>query len=160
MCCALFTSCWNGLAFRTDERLTITAPRDRAEVTLPVTARWKVRDFEVTGPTSRAKTDAGYFGVFVDRAPQPPGERFAWFARNDRQCLPVEGCPNEKYFTDRGVFSARDTSFTLETLPSTVPVGSTRREFHEITVVLLDGTGRRIGESSWFAQFQVRREED
>ena len=155
----MFSSCWNGLAFKTDERLTITFPRDRAEVTLPVTARWTVHNFEVTGPTPAAKPNAGYFAVFVDRAPQPPGERFAWFAKDDRRCLPVDGCPDEKYFTDRGVFATSGTSFTVESLPSTVPTGSTRREFHDLTVVLLDGSGRRIGESSWFAQFQLKREE-
>jgi hypothetical protein len=157
--CALLTSCLSGLAFKTDERLRITSPRDRAEVSLPVTARWTVSDFEITGPTPAGKPNAGYFGVFVDRAPQPPGERFVWFAKDDRHCLRVEGCPNEKYFSDRGVFSTQETSFTIDSIPSTLPVGSVRREFHELTVVLLDGTGRRIGESSWFAQFQLKREE-
>lgn len=149
----------NGLAFKADERLTITAPRDRAEVSLPVSARWTVRDFDVTGPTGASEPNAGYFGVYVDRAPQPPGERFAWFAKDDKQCIPSDGCPDAEYFADRGVFSTSETSFTIESLPSNLPLGSTRRELHELTVVLLDGTGRRIGESSWFTQFQLKREE-
>ena len=60
-----------GLNFVQDDRVTITAPRDRAEVRLPVTIRWKAEDFD------------GTYAVFVDRAPVPPGETLAWLARDD-----------------------------------------------------------------------------
>lgn len=154
------TSCGtSGLAFKTDERVKIVSPSDRAEVTLPLTVRWTVEDFQLTGPTKTAKPDAGYFGVFVDRAPQPPGERLSWIARDDQFCASSSGCPDEEYFAERGVYSTTERSFTIDVLPRTTPEESQRREFHELTLILLDGTGRRIGESSWFVQFQLRRED-
>ena len=52
----------DGLAFRVDERVTITAPDDDEEVTLPLTIDWDVEDFD------------GSFAVFVDRAPIGPGD--------------------------------------------------------------------------------------
>lgn len=61
----LAAGCADGLAFRVDDRLQITSPRDRETVTLPLTLRW-----EVTG------IDDGSFAVFVDRTPIRPGATF------------------------------------------------------------------------------------
>jgi hypothetical protein len=39
-----------------------------------------------------------------------------------------------------------------------VPVGTDRQErrgFHEVTIILVDAEGRRVGESSAFARFRV-----
>jgi hypothetical protein len=52
----------DGLAFRIDERVTIVAPEEREQVTLPLTIDWEVEDFD------------GTFAVFVDRAPIAPGD--------------------------------------------------------------------------------------
>ncbi|MGH9185496.1 MAG: hypothetical protein ACRD0U_06755 [Acidimicrobiales bacterium] len=136
-----------GLSFREDNRVDIVAPGDRDEVTLPLTVRWTVEDFD------------GTFEVLVDRSPQPPGEALAWFARNDDICERTEGCPDKQYLADRDVFTTNTPEFTVDRLPDTVRDGR-RREFHEVTVVLLDEGGRRIGESAWSVEFQVDREED
>lgn len=144
----LTSSCGvSGLSFREDTRVDITSPSDRDEITLPLTVRWTVDDFD------------GAFAVFVDRAPQPPGKPISWFARNDDNCERAAGCPDEQYLADRDIFTTTDPQFTVERLPDTVRDGR-RREFHEVTVVLLDGDGRRIGESAWSVEFQVDREED
>src|SRR3954449_7464875 len=55
-----------GLAFRVDDRLDITSPKDRAEVTLPLTVSWTVRDFTVDKSGATGTKDTGYFAVFVD----------------------------------------------------------------------------------------------
>ena len=141
----------SGLAFATDDRLEIVSPEDRAEVTLPMTVRWRAHDLDLGD---------GSFGIFVDRAPQPPGESLAWIARDDDTCVASRACPDEQYLAERGVYSTRRTSFTIDLLPFTNPTDVRRREFHEFTIVLLDASGVRIGESAWFVEFQVEREQD
>lgn len=149
----------DGLAFRTDTRVEITSPEDRSEVTLPLTVSWTVRDFRIVEPGDEVGEgqDAGYFGVFVDRAPQPPGETVGWVARDDPGCRPVDGCPDEEYLAVRGVYETTDTSMTFNQLPQ--PVGDpATRERHTVTIVLLDTEGRRIGESAFSVDFTVERE--
>jgi hypothetical protein len=137
----------SGLAFRQDDRLSFVTPRDRSEVTLPLTVRWDVRDFDVPSD--------GSFAVFVDRAPQPPGKHIDWLARNDDACRPADGCPDVDWFEERDIFPTSDTQLTIERLPRE---DDGRRDLHEITVVLLDGAGRRVGETGWTVEFQVARD--
>ena len=146
-----------GLSFRQDERVTIVSPEDRATVRLPFTVDWEVTEFEVTGETGSTDPDRGYFGVVIDRDPQPPGEPLAWFVRDDIQCRPEVGCPDEDYLASRRVYSTTATEFTVDVLPDTERLED-RREFHEFVVILLDGTGRRIGEGAWAVEFEVVRE--
>ena len=145
---ALFTSgcAVRGIAFREDDRLSFVSPGDRDEVTLPVTITWEVDDFDVP--------EDGSFGVFVDRAPQPPGKSLEWLARNDNTCRPEDGCPDEEWFAQRDVFRTTETEHTIDRLPAR---SDDRRELHEITVVLLDADGRRVGETGWTLELQVER---
>lgn len=146
------TGCsFSGLAFANDDRVEITSPQDREAVALPMTVRWRAHDLDLGD---------GSFGIFVDRAPQPPGESLAWIARDDDTCVASRACPDEQYLAERGVYSTRRTSFTIDILPRTNPLDARRREFHEFTIVLLDARGVRIGESAWFVEFQVEREQD
>ena len=135
-----------GIAFREDDRLTFTSPGDRDEVTLPVTVTWDVEDFDVP--------EDGSFAVFVDRAPQPPGKTLEWLARNDDSCRSTDGCPGAEWFAERDVYPTTETEITIERLPART---DDRRELHEVTVVLVDGDGRRIGETGWTVEFQVER---
>ena len=136
------------LAFRQDHRLEFVAPDDRDEVTLPLTVSWDVEDFEF-GP------GAGSFAVFVDRAPQPPGKSLTWLARNDTSCRPEDGCPDAGWFAERDVFPTTELELTIDRLPART---DDRREFHEVTIVLIDEDGRRIGETGWTLEFQVARD--
>jgi hypothetical protein len=140
-----------GLAFVRDDRLEIVSPSARSTVTTPVTIRWEVHDFQITGETGDAADDAGYFAVFVDRAPIPPGESLEWLARDDRRCLATKGCPDRTYFADRHVYSTTDTEIRLRNLPELDAYQG--HESHEVTIVLLDGRGRRIGEGAWYVDF-------
>jgi hypothetical protein len=155
----LFTACGTeGLSFVKDERVDIVAPKDRAAVTLPVTISWTVRDFEVTGPAGASQPDAGYFGVFLDRAPQPPGETFRWLARDDKQCEVTPGCPDQAYYASKDVYSTTQTTFTIEKLPEVRPERERKfRDLHEVVVVLLDANGERIGESAFSVEFELKR---
>jgi hypothetical protein len=132
-----------------DHRLHISAPRQRSTVSLPVILRWSYDDFQ-TGP------DAGTFAVFVDRTPVPAGKDLRWLARNDRACRANQGCPNEEYFTSRQVFTTTKPEMTFPQLPK--PASHRGPETHTMTVVLLDRAGHRIGESAWYVDFKLRRE--
>ena len=148
----------HGLSFVEDERLTITSPADRATVAVPVNLEWRVDNFTVTGRDGSARPDAGYFAVFVDRAPQPPGQTLEWLVRDDAECKVTIGCPNETYLRTRDVYSTTDTKLTIDRIAD-LSRGQRRgrREFHEITVVLLNGRGERMGESAFRVEFQVTR---
>lgn len=155
---ALLPGCaFNGLAFKIDDRLTIASPGDREAVRLPVTIDWEIAEFEVTGPDGTQDPGSGYFGVFINRAPQPPGETVEWFAKDDESCRPEDGCPDRQYLADRNIHTTKKTEFVVENLPPPPQELADRREFHEVTIVLLDGTGRRIGESAFTAEFEVLR---
>jgi hypothetical protein len=144
------------LAFRVDDRLSITSPKARAEVTLPVTVSWTMRDFNITKDGLAGSTkQAGYFAVFVDRAPQPPGKTLAWIARNDHTCRPSDGCPDDQYLAARGIYSTTDTHITFQQLPRSS--NAHQKEQHSVTVILLDPSGKRIGESGQQVDFVVRR---
>ena len=147
-----------GLAFRADERLTIISPEDRSTVTLPVTIDWDIRDFRIVEPDAEAEPvpDAGYFAVFIDRAPMPPGEHLRWIARKDNSCRPADGCPDEEYLNARGIYTTSETELTLEQLPRNTR-DDDDRERHRIVIVLLDAAGHRIGESAFEIALDVER---
>ena len=157
-CCLLLVAgCVpQGLAFRVDDRLTITSPKQRAEVSLPLTVSWEIRDFTVVGPGGTPNGDkAGYFAVFVDQPPQPPGKPLSWIARKDRTCRPTDNCPDAKYLAARHIFSTTDLHITFEQLPR--PSLGKRKERHTITVILLDPAGKRIGESAFQVDVTLNR---
>lgn len=79
---SLLSGCgdYSHLSFRQDKRLHIVAPADRSTVQLPVTVRWTISDFTITGHTGKTVTDHGYFALFVDRSPVPGGQTLAYVA--------------------------------------------------------------------------------
>lgn len=144
----------SGLSFVKDNRVDIVRPEDRADVRLPVTVDWTVEDFAV-GPGK------GSFGVFVDRAPQKSGERLSWVFRGDDACKGSEGrsfCSSDDFLNERFVFETTDTAITLDRIPDRTG-DDRRREFHEVTVILMDEDGRRVGEGAWAVQFAIEDED-
>jgi hypothetical protein len=133
----------HGLDFVKDERVHITAPSPNSEVRVPFTVRWRVEDF------------AGSYGVFVDRAPPGPGRTLASLADGDSVCKATKGCPDEAYLAAHRAFTTTDTSFRIDQLPELTR--DRAREAHEVTVVLLDEHGRRVGESAFRVEFHIRR---
>ena len=148
-----------GLAFVQDRRIEIVRPEANSTVSLPLTVEWRVVEgFEITGPDGRARDNAGYFGLFLDQTPVPPEKPLSWVARDDVSCRSTPGCPDETYLADHLIWSTTETSFTLEHVPDLDTASG--NETHEFTVVLLDGTGKRIGESAWFVTFFYERQGD
>ena len=153
---ALLTGCVpQGLAFRTDDRLSIRSPQDRQTISLPLTLRWDIRDFTVAGPGGPVQPDTGYFAVFVDSTPVPPGKPLRYLARKDTTCRTDDGCPDEKYLNDRNIYTTTKTQLVLSRLPQTAEDG--KRERHRATIVLLDAKTRRIGESAFELSFDLDR---
>ena len=146
---------FSNLAFRTDHRLHFLTPAPRAVVRLPVTIRWDMSGFTLVAPgtvaTASSTTGAGYFAVFVDRAPVRPGQALDTVA--DRSCRRTPGCVTAGYLADRGVYATWQDEVTIRQV-SVDTYQSTQT--HEATVVLLDSAGRRIGESAWYIDFRMK----
>lgn len=138
----------SGLSFVQDDRVDIVRPEDRSTQKLPVRVAWTVKDFE-SGPGK------GSFGVFVDRAPQRAGKRLAWLFRGDPSCRNNETvCSTVDFLAQRNVFRTTAPRFTVEQV-NRLTGASAGRQLHEVTVVLLDEQGRRVGEGAWSVQFEV-----
>ena len=151
---ALSSACGvNGLSFVVDERVDITRPGDRDEARLPVTVEWTVKDFAV-GP------GRGSFGVFLDREPPRSGKTLPWLFRGEDSCRGATGaelCATADFLASRRAYRTSDTHLTFEQIPR-LSGSDRRRQFHEVTVVLLDDDGRRMGEGAWSVQFELERE--
>lgn len=145
----------SSMQFVRDERVEIVEPEDRSTVAFPVTLRWQVTDFTVTGRDGGKKPDAGSFAVFVDRPPIPPGTTLEWYVQQDDSCG-ASACGSVEKLTD--VYTTEQTSLKLTELSKLNERGGQER--HEVVVVLMDGTGARIGESAFYVTFQVDREND
>lgn len=155
--CVGLTACIpDGLAFTIDDRLSFISPADRSTVELPVRLDWEIRDFEITEPGGEVREDAGYFAVFIDSAPMPPNKPLSWIARKDNSCREADGCPDEEYLNARGIYTTTETELVLEQLPRTTN-DDDRRERHRATIVLLDASGTRIGESAFEIAFDLDR---
>lgn len=143
----------SNLAFTTDNRLHFTAPGSRALVHLPVRLAWDMSDFTLVTPGSVPPTPhAGYFAIFVDRVPIRAGQSLLTLA--DKSCRETPGCYNADYLAARGVYTTSDTSYTLAQIAS---VDSYQKvQLHEVTIVLLDSSGHRLGESAWYRDFRLR----
>lgn len=145
---ALTTGCGTqGLSFQQDQRVRLLEPPARADVTLPLTIRWSVDDFE-SGP------GAGSFGIVIDRTPPPPGRDLGWVFRDDDNCG-ATGCPDVAYRATQGVYQTDATEVVVTSLLPRTDRGDA--DEHEVTVILLDEQGKRIGEGSWTRRFDVTR---
>lgn len=150
------TACGNpaDLSFRNDHRLRFTAPEHRALTGRPVAIRWEMTGFRVVAPGSESPSrDAGYFAIFVDRAPVKPGQALRDIAAGDRECQRDPTCPDEKYLADHGIYATTQTSYTLTSVPD-LPTKE-RVQLHTVTIVVLDTESRRTGESAWHVEFRL-----
>ncbi len=155
--CVLLVGCSTaGLAFIEDRRVEIVSPDYRQLVDLPVTVDWEVTDEGL----QQDLASGARFGVYVDIDPQPPGEPLEYFARDDPQCRRSITCPDARYLRQRGIHTTTETEMTFGSLPIAPGVDLERGQpdFHEVTLVLLDESGTRIGESAWAIIFEVDRE--
>lgn len=151
--------CTLDVAFTQDRRLEIVAPEPRSTVEVPFRVEWRVRDFEIRKKRGNGSTnEAGYFALFLDRRPIRPGQSLRAVAGEDEACLRAAGCPDEDYLNERNIFTTVKTEFAVETIPDRR--SSDRQEdedWHEVTIILVDPLGNRIGESAFSVDFVVER---
>ena len=154
MALAALTSCAvSQLAFAQDSRLHFVTPRPRALVTLPVTLIWTIQGFTIAeSGTGRPSKSRGYFALFLDRAPIGPGQGLTELA--DRSCNMTHSCSGAQYLAERGVYTTTRKSLRFEQIPAGSPHANV--QLHEVTVVLMDTAGHRIGDSAWCIDFRLR----
>lgn len=118
----------HGLLFRDPGYLKIISPKQGAHLRNGVTVVWRLA----------SSRHAASYAVFLDRAPQAPGDR-----------LP----------TDRtGIVVTPSTSATFDDVPPKANgVSAKDKRTHELTVILLDGAGRRLGEVEAFVSVVITR---
>jgi hypothetical protein len=95
----------------------------------------------------------------VDRAPQPSGRTLASLVRGDAGCKGpgAATCATPEFLAQQNIFHTTDTSFTVEQVPR-LAGGDAGPQLHDVTIVLLDANGQRVGEGAWSVQFQVKGE--
>jgi len=107
------------LNFRVDDRLHFLSPEPRALVHPPLTVRWTMDDFTIVRPGSAPPSrDAGYFAVFVDRAPVKPEETLDVVGNGDPTCERDPRCPNTRYLHEHYVFATTQTHLRLRFFPT------------------------------------------
>ncbi len=147
------------LAFRADERVTIDSPEQRSTVQLPFTLRWTARDFRGIGADGSQKKDRGFYAVFLDRSPIPPGETLAYVSRDDPACH--DPCADPSYLAQKGIRVTKDSFLRIDTLQDNRPVDRpSAKDNHEIRIVLMNGVGERIGEAAFKVGFTLDRGEN
>jgi hypothetical protein len=145
-----------GLEFTEDERVRWVT-EERSTVSLPLTLEWETTDYEVTGPDGQSDLSAGYFAVFIDRMPMRRNATLLSLAADDDSCQADPACPDTTWFVNRQVYVVEEgTSVTIEQLP--MDLEQSGPELHDFVLVLLDGQGRRQGESAHRIRLIVERD--
>jgi hypothetical protein len=145
------------LQFRVDHYVKFVAPESRAKLSVPVTLRWQVSGFRIAAPGSEPPSkDAGYFALFVDRAPIKPRQTLAAVAGNDPSCQAESGCPDTQYLADRQVYRTTNLFYTLRQVFA-LSDNNDKWQLHDVTIVLLDTSGHRIGEHAYYRDFELKR---
>ncbi len=133
-----------GLSFVQDTRVRMNAPAQSATVRLPLRLHWEAWDFD------------GRFAVFVDRSPLRPGRTLDSLVAKDDPCRTTTRCPNDEWLAARDIYVVDGTSLEIPLLPDRRrDDGSQDR--HQLTLVLLDRTGKRAGETAIVREFIVDR---
>lgn len=143
----LSASCGRELDFYRDERVSITHPNENDTITLPLEVSWTAEDVEAQ------------FAVFIDRSPMRPGQHLrSLVPRDDELCRADPGCPDLDWLAARGVYLTDDTELVIPSVPDRRS-SDHQPDRHEVTIVLLDSDGRRLGESAFIREFLVDRED-
>lgn len=135
-----------GLSFVADERVTLVSPEDNATVSLPFALEWSVRDYD------------GRFAVVFDRSPMRPGQPLRALVPEDDPCHAEPECPDAQWLASNDVYITDGTRLVIERLPD-LRATERAKDRHDVSIVLLDADGRRLGESVFTREFIVERED-
>jgi hypothetical protein len=133
--------------FRQDHTLRIVSPHDLETVTMPAHIRWT---------TTAALPDGTRYAVFIDTPPLPPGRTLRSMVRRGDPCLLLAQCPNETWFQLHGIRLATSHEVDIDRFPTLGGVvGKTSPVIHEILIVPIDPSGRRIGAATHSVRLRV-----
>ena len=137
------------VTFSSDRRVDITQPSAEAKATLPVRVRWEAKDFALSG--------GNHFGVFVDRVPIGPKRSVRLRICTEGEKLPPQIGAFRKICKDdrKTVFITSRPTITLTCFEARFNVPKRTRNTHTVSVVLLDGNDRRVGEAFDSVKFEV-----
>jgi hypothetical protein len=134
----------HGLSFVQDRRLDFVAPDANSEVELPFTLDWSMRDFEDD------------FAVFFDQSPMPSNESLLWLVPGDDPCRIEPDCPDAEWLADHDIYITNASELAVDFLPD-LRDNNRDSDRHDVTIILLDESGRRMGESAFIREFVVVR---
>lgn len=141
--------------FRVDDRMTIVEPPAQSTVDPPFRITWEMEDFDAAGLDGSTSEDSGAYAVFVDRPPMKAGQSLRSLFDDDPACASDARCPDAAQLARENIYVTTKQGVRVKFLPL---VGAGGPDLHTITIVLLDGSGRRIGESSWYRTFTTEGE--
>lgn len=141
-----------GLAFRRDDRLQLHDFPDRSHITVPHRIHWTFAG-TLASQSTGAPGVAAAFGVLIDWTPPPPGRSLESLLSSDPACRGPLGCP-DGYLAQNRIYVTTATTFDIVDVP-TGSVRTEQRTFHELTIVLVDAEGRRVGETSAWTRFRI-----
>jgi hypothetical protein len=96
----------------------------------------------------------GSYAVFVDRLPVAPGHTLRDVG--DQQCRRTAGCPDAAYLAQHRVYVTSSDQVEVPSLPLVSgAAGRAAQPTHTLTVVALDGRGRRRGDASWEVEIRA-----
>lgn len=145
----LVTGCrTTGMTFSKSDSLKMLAPSTASRVSLPLTVRWTAGAADAP-PGSR-------FAAFLDRGTVSPGEAVTSVLTEECAKQP-KTCNQSQLLAEAGVFLTTTPSLLLRTLPTKLTHGTTGQEIHTLTVVVVDGSGKRRGEEFIRTEFEYER---
>jgi len=142
-------ACAHAPLFSTDRSVRIVSPAPMATVAAPVQVSWHA---------AHLPTGAAQFVVFVDSPPIHPGQNLRAIASGDASCKPQAGCPDAAYLAARDIFLTKHDDVSIPFVAALSGLeGHDSLAIHEVTVVLVDARGTRVGEYTYSVQFRVRQ---
>jgi len=149
---ALISGCAvHGLDFQSDGRVSFVTPQDRDKLALPFKVQWTADVNLADDPGDNARIRS--FAVLVDRSPPAPGSTLASMFADDDSCRTDHSCGSAQYLATRGIHVTTATNLTVDQVYS--DARDHRPQWHTVTIVFLDGNGRRVGESAFRRDFKL-----
>lgn len=143
----LLTGCrTSGLVFAKSQ-FHITSPGTSSTTTLPLKISWNAGSLARPGDR---------FAVFLDRETIQPGQNVLRLIPDS--CKQIPTCSREQFLEQEKVWLTAQPSLVLEVLPSTIPADHRGgKEYHSLTVIILDSSLRRTGEEFATTDFVYHR---
>jgi hypothetical protein len=133
-----------GLALEQPDRVHNLRPAMFSTTSAPSTVSWDAPSLP----------DGQRYLVLVDQQPMPPGGTIR--SLTDDVCRRTPHCPDQTYLKQHYLYLARGNRARVQSFPlgSPFPVDDLA-DWHQVTVVVVDRHGRRVGEDAWMTRFAV-----